>query len=434
MQGMKGRMAVVGGLCVAAGVGVWMGMRATNGTSAPGPAPASAASAPRAPQTVSLYTVATRDMPVEVQATGTLAPLNVVELRPQATAVVRRIAVKEGQTVRAGALLFALDDRTEQANVDKARATLVRDQATLADLERQWRRAQELRAQNFIAQSAADATLTQLEAQKALVAADEAALRAAQTADAQQSLTAPISGRLGAININPGSLVMPSGAALVSIAQLDPISVAFTLTEAQWSTLLNESGGPAALQGLPLQVSLGAVGGRGAAPAEAAKAAQEGKLTFVDNAVDSTSGTIRLKGELANPGQKLWPGQYVNVRLRLRTLKDVPVVPQAALIVRGAERMVYVVDAAGQAQLRKLRVRYGAGEWVAVDGVEPGEKVVLEGKQNLRPGTPVKEAPAKPAGKASGTAGGGAGEGARALGAGASAVGSATPASAGAAR
>lgn len=121
----------------------------------------------------------------------------------------------------------------------------------------------------------------------------------------------------------------------------------------------------------------------------------KGRLVFVDNLVDSSTGTLRLKGELPNPGQKLWPGQYVTVRLKLRTLANVPVLPQAALIIRGAERVVYVVDADGLAQLRKVRVRAPQGDWVAVEGVNPGEKVVLEGKQNLRPGTPVKEAPAK---------------------------------------
>jgi RND family efflux transporter MFP subunit len=110
--------------------------------------------------------------------------------------------------------------------------------------------------------------------------------------------------------------------------------------------------------------------------------------------VDATSGTIRVKGELPNAAQQLWPGQFVNVQMTLRTLKDAVVVPQAALILRGQERSVYVVDASGTAQLRKVQQRYAAGDSAVVDGLKAGETVVLEGKQNLRPGTPVRAASA----------------------------------------
>jgi RND family efflux transporter MFP subunit len=131
----------------------------------------------------------------------------------------------------------------------------------------------------------------------------------------------------------------------------------------------------------------------------------EGRVNFIDNAVDASSGTIRVKAEVANPKQQLWPGQYTQVKLQLRTLKDAAVVPQAALVIRGQERFVYAMDAAGQAELRKVQLRYNAGEFVALEGVQPGEKVVLEGKQNLRPGTPLNEAPARAGKPASGAVG-----------------------------
>jgi hypothetical protein len=107
-------------------------------------------------------------------------------------------------------------------------------------------------------------------------------------------------------------------------------------------------------------------------------------------------GTIKIKGELPNPGQQLWPGQYVTALLTLRTLKDAAVLPQAAIILRGQERVVYVVGADSIAQLRTVQVRFAAGDSVAVEGVKPGERVVVEGKQNLRPGGVVREAPAAP--------------------------------------
>jgi len=122
--------------------------------------------------------------------------------------------------------------------------------------------------------------------------------------------------------------------------------------------------------------------------------------------VDATTGTVKLKGSVANARQTLWPGQYVQVRLTLRTLKDAVVIPQAALIQRGAERLVYVVDAQSLAQVRPVKVRYSQGELAAVEGLSAGESVVLEGKQNLRPGAAVRvERPGgKPAAVASGVA------------------------------
>jgi RND family efflux transporter MFP subunit len=361
----------------------------------------------RAPQSVTLYTVTLRDMPLEFHAPGSLLASQLVELRPQVASTVQRVLVREGQEVRAGQLLFVLDARGEQANLDKAQATLARERATQADLERQWLRAQELRAQNFIAQSAADALQAQREAQRALLMADEAAVRAAQTALSLMSLRAPLSGRTGLVSVNPGSLVQPGGPALVSIAQMDPISVSFALPEAQWSALLAQRGGAQQLKNLPLTVRLNP---------QASSPGLTGQLSFVDNSVDSASGTIHLKGQLPNPNGQLWPGQYVGVSLRAGVLKAVAVLPQAALILRGAERLVYVLDPAGQAQLRQLRLRHSSGEWVAVEGVQAGERVVLEGKQNLRPGTPVQELKAKPGRQAAQAASGGASGGAEGAG------------------
>ena len=360
-----------------------------------GPAgPDAAASAPKPAQVVSLATAQLRDVPVTLEAAGTVLPLNTVELRPQVSTTVRAIAIKEGQNVRQGELLFSFDDRADQANLDKARAQLLRDKATLADLNRQWQRAQDLRAQNFISAAAADTVASQLDAQKAAVVADEAAVKAAQVAQSYASLRAPLSGRAGQINVHPGSLVTPAMAApLVTISQIDPIGVSFNLPEGQLAALLRGGEAGQGAKGAGLSVLLPAAGPqRAGAPREAL----DGVVSFIDNAVDTASGTIKVKGQVPNGRQQLWPGQYVTVKMTLRTLKDAVVLPQAALILRGQERVVYVVGADLQAQLRPVQVRYAAGDLVAVDGVQPGEKVVVEGKQNLRPGGLVREAPAGP--------------------------------------
>lgn len=396
---------------------------------------ASGASGARVAQTVSVFTAQQRDVPVAVESAGTVVALDSVDVRAQVTGTVAEVLVKEGQFVRRGQPLFKLDDRADRANLERAKAQLLRDQATLADLERQWKRAQDLRAQNFIAQSAADTVLANLEAQRAAVAADQAALRSAEVSLSYTTIVAPLTGRTGVVNVNRGSLVQPTAtsAALVSINQIDPIGVAFTVPETQLATLLRSSsqatrGSSAAASGSAgkaaaarpassgasgasssgASVSIvipGAERGRNAPPAEPLV----GKVVFVDNAVDASTGTIRVKAQLSNANQGLWPGQYVTARMTMRTLAGAVVIPQAALIIRGAERSVYVVKPDGTAEMRPVQTRVPQGEFVAVEGVQPGEKIVVEGKQNLRPGGLVRETPYVPGGARRGPASGASG-------------------------
>jgi membrane fusion protein, multidrug efflux system len=422
------------------------------GTAGAGTAPAGTVQGTAPPpqaQSVSVVRAQQRDVPVTIEATGTVVALNTVEVRPQVSAMLRQVAIREGQFVRKGDLLFALDDRADRANLEKARAQLLKNRATLADLERQLKRSQELRDQNFIAQSAVDTVLSGVEAQRAAVAADEAAIHVTEVALGYNQIRAPLSGRAGAITVSAGSLVSQTGAPLVTINQIDPIGVAFSVPEAQLAPLLQGSRGEPATVTLRLTgqgggsgataVGAGAGGGprpgaessagaggaapggaqagagaggrsatgavTGAAPAAnpgpaaapAAPPAITGKVSFIDSAVDTQSGTIRVKGTFANPGQLLWPGQYVTARMTMRTIKDAVVVPQAALILGATQqRTLYIVDDANTAQLRAVQVRYGFGEFAVVDGVKPGERIVTDGKQNLRPGTPVRDAGAAP--------------------------------------
>lgn len=384
---MNARALVGWAVAVAAAAGgVWWWSSHT-GAGGPGGA-GKTASAPRV-QAVTVVTVTQQDMPVTVEAAGTVVPLNTVEVRPQVSTTVRSVAIREGQFVRQGEVLFTLDDRSDQANLEKARATLLRDQATLADLERQWRRNQELLGQNFVSQGTVDSLRAQRDAQLALVASDKAAVRAAEVSLGYNTVRSPLNGRAGAIAVHPGSLVTPTGAALVTISQIDPIAISFTLPEAQLPALLGD--GPQRRDSLPVSVLRKNADGGDAAP-------MTGRLSFLDNTVDSSSGTIKLKAELANPAQALWPGQYVTVRLTLRTLKAVAVLPQAALILKSEARQVYVVGADHTVRLRTVTLLHGAGLWAAVAGVQPGEKVVLEGKENLRPGASVHDTAASHAG------------------------------------
>jgi multidrug efflux system membrane fusion protein len=328
-----------------------------------------------APVLVTLTEVRQEDVPVVLQLTGTVTSLNSVEVRPQVSNLVRQVHVKEGQFVKAGQLLFTLDDRVDRANLQKAQAQLQRDSAGQSDLDRQVKRSQELVAQNFIAKSAVDTTLSQRDAQKAAVAADQAAIRAAQVAVDLATLRAPVAGRIGAVQVYPGSLVTPA-AGVVTVTQLDPIAVSFPVPEEHLQDLL-----AAARAHLAVTASPG--GGR---------EDLTGTLDFVDNAVDPQIGTVRAKAVFANPRQALWPGQFVQAHVTVRTLQGAAVIPAAAVLTLADESAVFVVDTTQKkAARRPVQVLHTFGTQVAVTGVKPGQKVALEGKQNLHDGSLVRE-------------------------------------------
>lgn len=348
------------------------------GTGAGEQAAARAASGAGSAPPVSVVTTpaARRDVPVALEATGTVTAINSVDVRPQIGSVVTQVLIREGQFVKAGELLFVLDARADQANVAKAQAQLQRDQASLADAQRQLTRTRELLAQNFVSQGAVDTNQAQVDGQSAAVAADRAALDAARVNLGYSRIVAPSAGRAGAINVFPGSTVQANQTTLVTITQLDPIAVAFSLPQRYLPDVL-----PALSDGgAPVSAILPAGG-----------ATMEGRLRFVDNAVDAATGTVRVKALFANPAQRLWPGAFVNVRLVTQVLKDAVVVPQAAVVQGARGRNVYVVGPGNKAVQKPVEVVQPIGAEAVVTGIEAGERVVVDGRQNLRPGSSVVE-------------------------------------------
>ena len=390
--------------------------------------PGAAASAP--PVGITTVRAQVRDLPVLITATGTVAPLSSVDVRSQTTSLITRVHVKEGQFVKAGDLLFTLDPRADEANVAKARAQLARDEAALADAQRQFKRSQELLAQNFISQGALDTSQTTVQSQSAAVAADKAALDAARLGLSYTRISAPGAGRLGAINVFAGSSVQANLTSLVSLTQLDPIAVAFSLPQrylADALTALKDGG--AAVSAMPPESAStpsaaapsglmpaapasaasgggregregreareggggGGGGGAGGRPAASPPVpALQGRLKFVDNSVDPTSGTVKAKAVFDNAAGKLWPGAFVNVAMTASVIKGAVVIPQAAIIQSPRGTLVYaVID--GKAAPRPVQVLYAQGEEAAVSGLKPGERIVLDGRQNVRPGSNVIE-------------------------------------------
>ncbi|MDT8990947.1 efflux RND transporter periplasmic adaptor subunit [Curvibacter sp. APW13] len=340
-------------------------------------APANGASAPAtgAPVSVTLVQPQKRDMGLDLRTTGTVVAVTAVDVRAQASNPVVAVHVKEGQWVKAGERLVTLDTRNDEANVARLTAQKAKDQAALADAQRQLARAKDLVAQKFMSQSAVDTAQAQVDAQSANVAADQAAIDQARVTLSYGTVKAPISGRVGLVGVNPGSALIANQTAITTITQLDPIQVQFTLPQDQLADALRA-----------------VASGKGTVTATlpATGATVQGKLQFVDSQVDAASGTIKAKANFANKDQALWPGAYVQVALTLKQLNDALVIPQAAIVTSQRGTAVFVLED-GKAVAKPIKTVYAANGEAAVTGLKGDERIVLDGRQNVRPGAALVE-------------------------------------------
>jgi len=368
----RGGIAIGVILLVALTAGVWYWQNQSTPVNAK-------SNAPGVVQVVSAV-VAERDVAVRLTANGTVAALQSVEIRPQISATIKSVHIKEGQFVRKGDRLFTLDTRTEQANLSKAEAQLVKDHADLANAERNLERQRELFRQKFISQAALDTVQNQVDGLRGQLAIGQAGVQSSRVALSFGEIAAPIAGRTGAIPVYPGSLVQPNGTALVSITQIDPINVSFTLPERELAALqLAFAKGE-----VPVTAELDLPG----------QPALKGRLVFVDNAVDTASGTIRLKAQFANADYRLWPGIFVTVKLAPRTLTGAITLPVQAVQTGPEKKFIYVIGQDFKVTSVPVKVSLIQDGVAVIEGVAPGVRVVVEGAQNLRPGSVVAEAKA----------------------------------------
>jgi multidrug efflux system membrane fusion protein len=318
------------------------------------------------------------DVPVYLDGVGTTKALNTVTVRPQVDGKLMKVLFKEGQDVERGYVLAEIDPITYQAMLDQAKAKKAQDEAQLAnarlDLERYIRLVQS----NSATRQQADtqkATVAQLEAQVNL---DQAAIDNAQAILGYTKIVAPISGRTGIRMVDEGNIVRAgdSGGGLVVITQLRPISIFFSLPQQQVARVNR-----AFAQGPLAAEALGADG---------KTVTDRGTLQVVDNQVDQTTGTVRLKAEFPNAELQLWPGQFVNVRLLIETLREVVVVPTAA-VQRGPNgTFAYVVQADNRVAVRPVTVtQQDDGQAVVTVGLQAGERVVTTGFARISDGTEV---------------------------------------------
>jgi len=374
----KKTLAILVGVAAVIGAGAWYSNKAP-GEGGGAPAGGGKGKGDSGPTTVNIVAPAHEDVPITLSANGTVSPITMVDLHPQTTSTIVKVHVKEGQFVKEGELMFTLDSRSASANVEKAVAQVDKDRANLADLERQYKRAQELVAQKFMAQSSVDTLKSQVDSARAVLESDVAAARASKVDQSYNVIRAPQTGRVGAINVYPGSLVQLT-TSLTTITQLDPINVAFNVPETNLSALLDAQRAGK----VQVQVFL-----------NNSDKPVNGELSFVDNTVDAAAGQIRVKGRFDNKDTRLWPGQYVTTKLIVATMKGATVVPQNAIITNTRGTFVYTVAPDQTAKITNVKRLYGFGAYVAVDGLQGNEKVIVEGKQNLRPGGKVRIADAK---------------------------------------
>lgn len=368
-RGLKITMAGVLLVAVIAGAWAWRSQSSATNARSPGAEVVQVVTA----------TVTRNDVSVRLTANGQVSAQQMVAVRPQLSAMVRSVDIKEGQYVHKSERLFTLDARTEDANLSKTEGQLAKSAADLRNAERNLERQRELFRQNFISQAALEVAENQAEGLRAQLLIDQATMQANRIARGFSEITAPIAGRTGAIPVYQGSLVQPNDI-LVSITQIDPINVSFTLPESEFGSLQQ-----ALAKGeVPVNVVLEGV----------EKETRKGRLVFVDNVVDTASGTIALKAEFPNADSHLWPGMFVTVTLAPRKLPGALTVPVQA-VQHGPERkFVYVIGEDNKANSLPIDVRLIQDGFAVIEGkgVAPGLRIVVEGAQNLRPGSMAAEA------------------------------------------
>jgi multidrug efflux system membrane fusion protein len=359
-----------------AGAGYYGWTRHRNGEQAA--AAASAKKSARNPVRVSIAPVEKSDFPVYLTGLGTVQGFNTVTVRTRVDGQIDKIAFKEGQMVRQGDLLVEIDPRPYQATLDAAKAKKVQDEANIANANLDLQRYTKLG--EFATKQQTDTQRTTVQMLTAQIAADDAAIFNAQTQLDYTQVKAPISGIAGLRQVDIGNIVNASTqTGVVTIAQIEPIAVIFTAPEEQLP-YINEAQAVA-----PLKVIAITTDGK--------KPLAEGKLAVVNNQVDTTSGTIRLKGVFDNKDHALWPGQSVSTRLLVKTLKDATVVPDDA-IQHGTDGLyVYAVNADNKAELHKVKVSQSIdGRSVIAEGLSPGQQVITAGQYKVSPGTLVSTA------------------------------------------
>jgi membrane fusion protein, multidrug efflux system len=332
--------------------------------------------APASRVPVSVARVEQRSLPYELAATGTVEPIRSVDVRPQVGGTILRVHFGEGDEVQAGQVLFEIDPRPYAAALQQAEGSLLRDLAQAQTAAREAARYKVLASTNTVTEEDYEAKQSAADAAAAAVRSDSAAAAIARLNLDYATVRAPISGRTGRLLLHEGNVVRTGTDELVSIVQMRPILVRFPIPAANLPALRQRIGGKEQLKVIAL-------------PARDSASSIQGVLSFVDNEVDTSTGTVLLKGRFTNHDGALWPGEYVTITLVLGTQTDAIVVPSQAVMQGQQGTYVFVVNNDGTASSQPITVQRTLDSLSVIAGVPAGALVVTDGQLRLTPNAKV---------------------------------------------
>jgi len=368
----RGRWLVVAVVIAVAAIVGALALRARSGKRA-----AQADAQAQRPVPVSVAPVERRDVPIYLEGLGTVVAYRTVTVRTQVDGRLEAVKFREGQAVRQGEVLAQIDPRPFQAQLDQAKGALLRDQAALRNARINAERSRKLVAQNLVAQQQLDADLASMGQFEGAVEIDRAAIETAQLNLDYARIVSPVDGVTGIRLVDPGNIVhITDTNGIVVVTQLDPVGVIFTMPQDHLSAVSEQLA-------------------RGSLPVDAysrdgSTLLGSGQLELIDNQINQATASIRLKAIVPNPRRALWPNQFVNARLRLETRRDALVMPATALQRGPTGSFVYVLGGEGSVSQRPVEIEEVQGELALVTrGVAEGERVVVDGQNQIRPGARV---------------------------------------------
>lgn len=326
---------------------------------------------------VRVATATVKPTPVEFDTIGNVQTVSSVAIKSRIDAVIDQVQIQDGQYVKAGDVLFQLDARSAQAMVHQAEAALARDQVQLANANRNVDRDKQLLTKEFVSHQQFDTNSATADALSATVKADQALLENAKVQLSYYTIAAPIDGRVGLISIKRGNSIKSNDVPLATINQILPIYVSFALPQDELPDLRS-----AMAQG-PVLVHVLPKGDKGAPVA--------GKIGFFENSIDMTSGTVTVRASFDNNEQRLWPGQFVNVSVVVRTDPNALVVPPAAVQIGQNGTYVFLIKDDNTATIQPVTVDRNVGGMAVISkGLQAGDKVAIDGQLRLSEGTHVR--------------------------------------------
>jgi membrane fusion protein, multidrug efflux system len=338
-----------------------------------GPHPSARADSDFPAVPVTIATAVQKPIAIQVRGSGNVEPSSTATIRSEVDGQLQKVHFAEGDMVRQGQLLFQIDARAYHDLIRKLEANLARSAAQARTAQTEAARYAELFKLGLIARQQYEQFEATAVGWQATLEADRAAIENARQQLNGSDIYSPMTGRTGVVMAAPGSMVAANTTALVTIHQIEPVLVSFTVSEKELPEIRARFGA-----GLHVEATA------------ARDQSSYGKLTFIDNAVDASTGTIRMKATFPNSDRRLWPGQFTDVVITVTEEPDAIVLPSQAVQSGEKGQHVFVVTGEGKAEHRTVTVRRRAGDEAAVEGVLPGERVVMEGQSKLVPGSNVQ--------------------------------------------